>query len=351
MKYPNGTEINLDASEVEQVNADAVSSWEETPEGWLKIDIPVGHPGVLVYDKRKGDAFTAREYRSEKELFNEDSIRTLVAMPVTVSLHPAGGRVTQKNFRSVVAGVVKDARRVGDGLVATVLIQDGNSINLIKQDKSLRGASLGYQCDSKEKIAGQSPWGEYDTVQKGIKYNHLTICRNPRNSAARFNIDEKKTMANEINVDEIQAENTTLKDANAKLKKENGELSAQLLKANNKVVNLDSQRDEAYERGLKDGKDAHLLATKAKELNISTEGMEPKTIKLAVIKKSLPDINTDSYSDEQIDVALSIAMAQKPAKKFEQRPRNQNNGATVNNDGVENTHGDYQKRIFNGSDK
>ncbi|EPH0541242.1 DUF2213 domain-containing protein [Serratia marcescens] len=351
MKYPNGTEINLDASEVEQVNADAVSSWEETPEGWLKIDIPVGHPGVLVYDKRKGDAFTAREYRSEKELFNEDSIRTLVAMPVTVSLHPAGGRVTQKNFRSVVAGVVKDARRVGDGLVATVLIQDGNSINLIKQDKSLRGASLGYQCDSKEKIAGQSPWGEYDTVQKGIKYNHLTICRNPRNSAARFNIDEKKTMANEINVDEIQAENTTLKDANAKLKKENGELSAQLLKANNKVVNLDSQRDEAYERGLKDGKDAHLLATKAKELNISTEGMEPKTIKLAVIKKSLPDINTDSYSDEQIDVALSIAMAQKPAKKFEQRPRNQNNGSTVNNDGVENTHSDYQKRIFNGSDK
>ncbi|HGE8287194.1 TPA: DUF2213 domain-containing protein [Serratia marcescens] len=351
MKYPNGTEINLDASEVEQVNADAVSSWEETPEGWLKIDIPVGHPGVLVYDKRKGDAFTAREYRSEKELFNEDSIRTLVAMPVTVSLHPAGGRVTQKNFRSVVAGVVKDARRVGDGLVATVLIQDGNSINLIKQDKSLRGASLGYQCDSKEKIAGQSPWGEYDTVQKGIKYNHLTICRNPRNSAARFNIDEKKTMANEINVDEIQAENTTLKDANAKLKKENGELSAQLLKANNKVVNLDSQRDEAYERGLKDGKEAHLLATKAKELNISTEGMEPKTIKLAVIKKSLPDINTDSYSDEQIDVALSIAMAQKPAKKFEQRQRTQNNGATVNNDGVENTHSDYQKRIFNGSDK
>lgn len=78
-----------------QVNVDAIKQWEITPEGYLQIDIPIARPGVLVYDRNRGDAFTAKEYRSADELFNQDSMNTLIGKPVTVS-HPRNGLVTSK---------------------------------------------------------------------------------------------------------------------------------------------------------------------------------------------------------------------------------------------------------------
>ncbi len=81
-----------------QVNVDAIKQWEITPEGYLQIDIPIARPGVLVYDRNRGDAFTAKEYRSADELFNQDSMNTLIGKPVTVSLHPRGGLVTSKKL-------------------------------------------------------------------------------------------------------------------------------------------------------------------------------------------------------------------------------------------------------------
>lgn len=139
-----------------QVNVDAIKQWEITPEGYLQIDIPIARPGVLVYDRRRGDAFTAKEYRSADELFNQDSMNTLIGKPVTVS-HPRSGLVTSKNYRAVAAGVVTAVMRQGDELIARALIQDERSIRLIQQDKSLRGASAGYQCDDKPKQTGRAP--------------------------------------------------------------------------------------------------------------------------------------------------------------------------------------------------
>ncbi|HEN3600187.1 TPA: DUF2213 domain-containing protein [Yersinia enterocolitica] len=342
MKSLNDTKQQVNNDEQIIVNTDAVKSWTVTEEGWLQIDIPVSTPGVLVYDKAKGDKFTAKEYRSADELFNPDSMNTLIGMPVTVSRHPASGKVTSSNYKAVTSGVVKAVFREGDTLVARVLVQDAGSINLIKQDKKLRGASLGYVCGNKKRVTGQTPWGPHDTVQEAISYNHLSIVRNPRNKSAVFNLDGDDKMPDEVNVDEVVAENTTLKASNDKLKKEVGELSNKLLKANNKIVNQDSERETEYQRGLNDGKTAHVLEVKAKELNINTDGMEPKTVKLAVIKKVHPDINTDGYTDEQVEVALQFAMQKKP--EFKQSPRK-----TVNTDSEGTTsHADYQKRLLSG---
>lgn len=105
------------------VNNDAIRQWTITPEGYLQIDIPIARPGVLVYDRKRGDAFTAKEYRSADELFNQDSMNTLVGKPVTVS-HPRNGLVTSKNYRSVAAGVVTAVMRQGDELFARALVQD-----------------------------------------------------------------------------------------------------------------------------------------------------------------------------------------------------------------------------------
>lgn len=324
-------------------NCDAVKSWEITPEGWLQIDMPVSTPGVLVYDEAKGDPFTAKEYRSREELSNQDSINSLIAMPVTI-IHPASGQVDSKNYRATSSGVVKHAwwDAAADTLFARVLVQNDSDIQLIKRDKSLRGSSLGYGCGDKPKVVGHSEWGAYDTLQKTIRYNHLAICRNPRNKNARFNLDS--TGAEEVTLEELQAKVTELTTQCDSLTRENGELSSKLLKANNKILNQDSERETEYQRGLNDGKTAHIVAQKAKELNINTDGMDPKLVKLAIVKKLNPGINTDSWNDDQIAVGLDIAMAQK--SPIVQRLRTQSE-ITNNDSEQEDGHSDYMSRLLN----
>ncbi|HEY2452873.1 MAG TPA: DUF2213 domain-containing protein [Scandinavium sp.] len=343
MKSQHVTEMQHDT----EINVDAVRDWTVTDEGWLQIDIPVRRAGILTYDKSKGDAFTAKEYLSEDELFNADSMKTLIGKPVAMTPHPKGGKVTAKNFRALTVGTVIDAFRRGDDLIARSLVQDENSIKLVLNDKSLRGASAGYQCDDKPKITGTSQWGDYDTVQRGTKYNHVIICRNPRNSHARFNLDEIMDPEN-INVDELKTQVTTLTKKSDDLEKKVGSLNGELLAANKKIVNLDSLNSEAYERGLKDGKNQHLLNEHAKKLGINVDSLDPKLVKVAVIKKASPEINTDSWDDAQIDTALEMAMTIKPAKDFPQNPRRPQVNNDGDNGGDVDSHDDYQKRAFGG---
>ncbi|HBA1402969.1 TPA: DUF2213 domain-containing protein [Citrobacter koseri] len=325
-----------------QVNVDAIKQWEITPEGYLQIDIPIARPGVLVYDRKRGDAFTAKEYRSADELFNQDSMNTLIGKPVTVSLHPRGGLVTSKNYRAVSAGVVTSVMRQGDELVARALIQDEKSIRLIQQDKSLRGASAGYQCNEKPRQTGRAPDGqEFDTVQKGINYNHLSIVRNPRVKTAIFNLDGEP-----MELEEALAEIESLKAKNQTLTADLSKTQGDLLKANNRLVNMDSASNEAYERGVADGRQEHQLKEAAKRLNINTDSLgDIGLVKQAIIRKANPEVNMDGWSDEQVDVALSMALVA-CGKKFEQKPRN----PRINNDeqnGIKNdAHSDYQSRMF-----
>lgn len=324
------------------VNNDAIKQWTITPEGYLQIDIPIARPGVLVYDRKRGDAFTAKEYRSADELFNQDSMNTLVGKPVTVS-HPRSGLVTARNYRSVAAGVVAAVMRQGDELYARALVQDEKSIRLIQQDKTLRGASAGYQCDEKLKVTGRSPDGqEYDTAQKGINYNHLSIVRNPRVKTATFNLDGEPMELEEAlaKITELEAEKQTL---TSDLSKTRGDL----IKANTRLVNMDSASNEAYDRGVADGRQEHQLKEAARRLNINTDSLgDINLVKQAIIKKAHPEVNMDGWSDEQTDVALSMALVS-CGKKFEQTPRNPR---TANNDeqgsDTKSAHMDYQARTF-----
>ncbi|MGI1245668.1 DUF2213 domain-containing protein [Raoultella ornithinolytica] len=325
-----------------QVNVDAIKQWEITPEGYLQIDIPIARPGVLVYDRKRGDAFTAKEYRSADELFNQDSMNTLIGKPVTVS-HPRGGLVTSKNYRAVSAGVVTAVMRQGDELIARALVQDEKSIRLIQQGKDLRGASAGYQCDEKTKETGLSPDGQtFDTVQKGINYNHLSIVRNPRVKTATFNLDGEP-----MELEEALAEIESLKAKNQTLTTDLSKTQGDLLKANTRLVNMDSASNEAYERGVADGRQENDLKAAAKRLNINTDSLgDINLVKQAIIRKANPEVNMDSWKDEQVDVALSMALVA-CGKKFEQIPRNPR--PAVNNDeqgDKKSAHQDYLARTF-----
>lgn len=330
------------------VNNDAVKNWTITPEGWLQIDIPVRRPGVLVYSQANGDAFTASESVSEKELFSPESMQTLIGKPVTVSRHPQGGKVTAKNYRAVNAGTVTSVFRNGDDLVARCVVQDADAIAQIKQDKRLRGASAGYFCMEKPKATGNVDGVPFDTLQKGIVYNHVSIVRNPRNKNAVFNLDGKNDMTLEEaleKISELETNNDSLTEANEKYLKKIGTLNGELAESRKKVLNLDALSNDNYERGLKDGKQQYAIAEHAKAMGINTDSMDPKTVKLAIIKKVNDKLNTDSLTDDQIDTALEMAIAAKPAPTFKQQTRkqiSQNNNDADSDDGSAG----YLNRVF-----
>lgn len=331
------------------INTDAVKDWTVTPEGWLQIDIPLRRPGVLVYSQADGDAFTASEYVSEKELFAPDSIKTLIGKPVTVSRHPRGGKVTARNYREVNAGTVKDVFRDGDDLVARCVVQDGNAIMQIKQDKRLRGASAGYGCKEKPRTTGNYDGVPYDREQKGVIYNHVSIVRNPRNPHARFNIDGKSDMPTieelQEQVTELTENNDALTKDNEKLTKQVGKLNGELAESRKSVLKLGAENNDAYDRGLKDGEQLHAITEHAKALGINTDSLDPKMVKLAIIKKANDKMNCDGLSDDQIDTALTMAIAAKPATTFTQTRRPQQQ---PNNDAAEegNGYASYQSHLF-----
>lgn len=72
---------------------------------------------------------------------------------------------------------------------------------------------------------------------------------------------------------------------------------------------MDSASNEAYERGVADGRQEHQLKDTAKRLNINTDSLgDISLVKQAIIRKANPEVNMDSWSDEQVDVALSMAL-------------------------------------------
>jgi hypothetical protein len=331
------------------LNTDAVKSWTVTPEGWLQIDIPVRRAGVLVYDQTDGDAFTAKEFVSQEELFAPASMKTLIGKPVTVSCHPAGGKVTARNYRTVNAGTITDAFRDGDDLIARAVVQDEAAIRQLKQDKRLRGASAGYACGNKPSITGNYDGQEYNKVQKDIAYNHLSIVRNPRNKHATFNLDGKADMPTieelQEQVDELTTNCDALTTEKEKLTKKIGQLNGDLADARKQVLNLDAKGNDAYERGLKDGEQRHAISEHAKALGINVDSLDPKMLKLAIIKKANEKMNCDGLSDEQIDTALEMAMVTKPAATFKQTRVPPDNNDSKGGDADDFS--DYQSRIFN----
>lgn len=109
---------------------------------------------------------------------------------------------------------------------------------------------------------------------------------------------------------------------------------------------MDSASNEAYERGVADGRQEHQLKETARRLNINIDSLgDINLVKQAIIRKANPEVNMDSWSDEQVDVALSMALVS-CGKKFEQKPRD----PRINNDGLNgiksDAHSDYQSRMF-----
>lgn len=145
---------------------------ERTPLGGLRIPTYLTRTGV--FDYVQDDGTIIREYRPVDEVFNADSLATLVHAPCC-NEHP-NEPVTPQNFRKYSVGHVENGtvKQDGDKIAAYTVWQEHKAIADIEARRKYE-ISCGYTCDVDE-TSGTTPNGErYDRIQRNIRYNHVAL--------------------------------------------------------------------------------------------------------------------------------------------------------------------------------
>jgi hypothetical protein len=147
-----------------------------TSNGFLDISGIVTRSGVFKYED-------GGELRAASEVFRQDSLDTMFAIPVTWE-HPPDllNRETipmyQKGFVASKATVEKYDDDRGVVKLSNIIIQDKSLIDEIVSNK-IKQFSLGYSCDLDEKV-GIFDDEEFVRLQKNIVYNHLAVVKDAR---------------------------------------------------------------------------------------------------------------------------------------------------------------------------
>lgn len=159
--------------------------------------------GISIYRK------PVKVYRLEEDIFNEDSINSLVGRPITLG-HPHIN-VTSENYSSLSKGEVISARRDGNRIVGDLRITDKNTIDLITEGK-MRAVSVGFE----PKIEEDKSKGIYKF--KNIIYNHLALVSKGRDKYALI-CDQEREKTNDMGIEEITQMISNLESKINKLEK------------------------------------------------------------------------------------------------------------------------------------
>lgn len=201
-----------------------------TPEGWIK-DAPVlTRTGIFTYTRADGS--TVREYRPPEEVFNQDSMRGLAGIPITVE-HPRQN-VKHDSPVSIVGTVISEGRRDGENLRADLII---HRPQLLGGRKEL---SLGYTVEI-DPTPGEVNGERYDAVQRKIRLNHLAAVKSGRAGNARLRLDSS---GNEVIAYE-QERNDTMSDVTVRFDNIDYKVPPQVA---NEITKLQAARDSEKAR-------------------------------------------------------------------------------------------------------
>jgi len=144
-----------------------------TDEGYLKAKAFLTRTGIFDYYEgtRK-----IRRLRPSEEVFNTDSMKSLELKPVTFN-HPKDLINSSNTGRYVVGFVGNDIRQENDKLAATIIITSKPVVEHIMKLKDAGQAvelSCGYRAQLTDET-GVASEGNYDQVQRNIRYNHVSI--------------------------------------------------------------------------------------------------------------------------------------------------------------------------------
>lgn len=142
-----------------------------------------------------------RGYRPPEELSKEETIRSLIGIPIQLDHHPDYPDAPAKETR--VGSTGDDARWEPPFLVNSLHIMDKKAIDHIN-DNSMRELSLAYRY-TPDFTAGETPAGEpYDFVMRDISANHVALVEEGRagktvlvmdNALKESNMDNNKDAA------------------------------------------------------------------------------------------------------------------------------------------------------------
>ncbi len=151
-------------------------SWEETPEGYLRIKATFARTGLQRY--RRQDGTEAVEYRPEEEVSKQDSLLSLANLPVTLE-HPPE-LLTPDTCREYQRGHTgSNVEYRTPFAYGVVTITDADAIKAVKSGEA-REVSVGYRVKF-DATPGVTPDGQrYDGIQREISGNHVAIVRKGR---------------------------------------------------------------------------------------------------------------------------------------------------------------------------
>jgi len=163
----------------------------KTDEGYLHLDAVVTRTGVFPY---KGPSGTTYEARPHKEVFDAESLESLVGKPV-VLLHPREDSgepvmVTPDNIADYQVGVVgmEVTELAGGRAKASLIVHRRDAIEAIEKG-GIRELSPGYKTIHRTDGGtfgepGDFEGARFDAVQTQIRYNHVALVPKGRQGAA-----------------------------------------------------------------------------------------------------------------------------------------------------------------------
>ena len=273
--------------------------------GFLRIFGFAAKVGPLVYND-------GTEFVSEDELFNQDSMDSIIGVPLTND-HP-DAMVNGDNHQGVTIGSVISSKRDGHKLKVGMVIHDSHTIKMIMTGKVQ--LSCGYRCGKIDK-AGIINGVHVDSHQTGRVYNHLALVQLGRAGAeCSLKLDSKKmTTENK----EVKAESTEAV-ADAEVKTDNVEGSAP------EAVNLDSivsrleaieakldaaQADEATEEVKSDEVETPTLASEVTAFLAKLDSVREIDSKITAFKEDGALKSHDELTAEALESAKSISKSAK----------------------------------------
>lgn len=158
------------------------------PNGFLNVMANLTRTGVFTYFEKTPDGTirVIRQLRHPDEVFAETTLSTLMGLPATNN-HPEE-LVSPSNAQNLVVGMTSDTPKKimlnGDKeeyVRQGVTFFDPLAIKSIN-DGTKRELSLGYTCELED---SEGEWNgvRYDSIQRDIKYNHLSLVDRARGGA------------------------------------------------------------------------------------------------------------------------------------------------------------------------
>jgi len=323
----------------EQINLDSLDKYEKTDEGFIRIPARVTRSGVFLY--KKADGSYVRELRPKAEVFNEDSLKSILGKIIT-NEHPIE-MITAENAKEYQVGFIGDSVEVVDDKYVRVplTITDKNTITEIENGK--KELSCGYRSVVFDK-KGIEENEEYDSVQTEIRYNHVAIVNKGRagsmvridNEDAVLVSEEEKpnkknmeeNMENKEKLDSLEKKVIELKADSKNYEEEITGLKAKLDSLDEEKKEVEQELEEA--KAKLDSFDSNVIE-KAKEraeliklINDSFEieqekldGMSNDEMKVEYIQSKTDSFELVDADSKLIDVAFKAVKSIKKAEKVD----------------------------------